>query len=186
MFEPKHRAHFTLLAAGLASKLKTEFHTVEDSPSALLRRASFFFMKYQEGLMIKYKNILYPINLDSKTHNTITPAMEFANFFQSKIHFLFINDELAGYRHPSDSNDAVALKILEVVSKDLIEKSDIVYATSKGDIGLEIKKYCEDNNIDLIITAHKHHSKLYSSLLDTPDENIIDTVSVPVLILPKN
>ena len=136
--------------------------------------------------MIEYKNILYPINLDSKNHNTVTPALEFAYFFQSKIHFLYVNDELAGYRHPTDRNDAVALKILEVASKDLMEKSDIVYVTSKGDIGQEVKKYCVDNNIDLIITAHKHHSKLYSSLFDTPDENIIDTVSVPVLILPKN
>jgi hypothetical protein len=42
MVEPKQRAHSPLLAAGLASKLKTDyiFLTVEDSPSALRRGAS--------------------------------------------------------------------------------------------------------------------------------------------------
>jgi nucleotide-binding universal stress UspA family protein len=136
--------------------------------------------------MIKYKNILYPINLDSKNHKIVSTAIEFANFFQSKIHFLYVNDEQAGYRRPTDREDNVSLKILEVVPKELLEKSNIIYATSKGDLGKEVKKYCNENNIDLIITGHKHHSKMYSSLFDSPDENIIDAVSVPVLILPKN
>lgn len=135
--------------------------------------------------MIKYKNILYPINLDSTDHSTVKSAMEIADFFKSKIHFLYINDESAGFRHPTDFKDAVALKILEVAPKELIEKLDIVYATSKGNLGREVKKYCGENNIDLIITAHKRHSILYSSVVDTPDENIIDTVDIPVLILPK-
>jgi len=50
----------------------------------------------------------------------------------------------------------------------------------------QLKRHVRNDNIDLIITAHKHHNKLYSSPFDTPDENIIDTVSIPVLILPKN
>jgi nucleotide-binding universal stress UspA family protein len=146
----------------------------------------YFLNQHQEKFMIKYKNILYPINLDSKSQSTVTPALEFAIFFKSKIHFLYVNDKGAGYRYPTDFNDAVALKVLEVTSKDLIEKSDIVYAISKGDIGQEVKKYSEDNNIDLIITAHKHRNILFSSLLDSSDENIIDRVTIPVLILPEN
>lgn len=135
--------------------------------------------------MLKIRNILYPINLDSKNHSNVLNAIELSLQYKSAIHFLYVNDPAAGYRIPTDFQDAVALKIKEVVPTELIEKADIKYAVSKGDLGDEIKEYCKKNPIDLIITSHKHHSKIYSSLLDSPDEDIIDTVNVPILLLPK-
>lgn len=135
--------------------------------------------------MLKFKNILYPLNFDSKELRNVTEVLEFALGFNAIVHFLFVNDEAAGYRHPTDFQDAVALKIKETVSEELLTRSKITYAVSKGDLGDEVKEYCLQNNIDLIITSHKHHSSLYSSLFDTPDEEILDSVNIPVLILPK-
>lgn len=136
--------------------------------------------------MLKFSNILYPLNLDSKNIDNAITVLELARTFKSVVHFLFVNDETAGYRHPSDFEDAVALKVKETVTPELLADSKIIYAVSKGDIGDEVKEYCLKNGIDLIITSHKHHSSFYSSLFDTPDEDIIDTVNIPVLILPKN
>lgn len=135
--------------------------------------------------MFKFSNILYPLNLDSKNIENVTTVLEFAQTFKSVVHFLFVNDKASGYRHPTDFQDAVALKIKETVPAELLVHSRIIYAVSKGDIGDEVKEYCHDNEIDLIVTSHKHHNSLYSSIFDTPDEDIIDTVSIPVLILPK-
>lgn len=136
--------------------------------------------------MIKFTNILYPLNLDSKNIDNAATVLEFAQTFKSVVHFLFVNDEAAGYRHPADFQDAVALKIKETVPAELLVNSRIIYAVSKGDIGDEVKEYSQANAIDLIITSHTHHSSIYSSIFDTPDEDIIDTVNIPVLILPKN
>lgn len=136
--------------------------------------------------MLQFKNILYPLNLDSKNFKKVMLALEFASLHKATVHFFYVNDVAAGYRHPTDFEDAVALKIKEIIPADLLEKTDIIYAVSKGDLGTEVKTYCEGNAIDLIITNHKHHNKLYSSLFDTPDENIIDSVNIPVLILPKS
>lgn len=135
--------------------------------------------------MLKFNNILYPLDLDAKDFKNVTVALEFARNYKSVIHFLFVNDEAAGYRHPTEFQDSVALKIKEEVSADLLEQSNIIYAVSKGNLDDEVKGYCRDNAIDLIITSHKQHSKLYTSLFDTPDEDIIDSVNIPVLILPK-
>ena len=44
----------------------------------------------------------------------------------------------------------------------LLENQKIIYAVSKGTLDKEIVRYCEKNNIDLIITGHKHRNKLYS------------------------
>lgn len=135
--------------------------------------------------MLKFTNILYPLNLESKEMDNVSEVLEFTREFKAVIHFLFVNDEAAGYRHPTDFQDSVALKIRQSVPAELLAQSKIIYAVSKGDIGDEVKEYCKNNSIDLIITSHKHHSKLYSSLFDTPDEDIIDSVNIPVLILPK-
>ncbi|HPS56858.1 MAG TPA: universal stress protein [Spirochaetota bacterium] len=135
--------------------------------------------------MLKFTNILYPLNLESNEMDNVSEVLEFTRGFQAAVHFLFVNDEAAGYRHPTDFQDSVALKIKQAVPSELLSQSKIIYAVSKGDIGDEVKKYCKDNSIDLIITSHKHRGKLYSSLFDSPDEDIIDTVNIPVLILPK-
>jgi nucleotide-binding universal stress UspA family protein len=136
--------------------------------------------------MLNFKNILYPIDLDSENVSSIVKALEFAQIFKSIIHILYVNDMQAGYRHPTDHEDAVALRVKEVVPAQLLENQKIIYAVSKGDLDKEIVNYCEKNTIDLIISGHKHRSRLYSMFFDSPDENIIDAINLPVLIIPES
>ena len=135
--------------------------------------------------MLNFRNILYPIDLDSKNVSSVVKALEFAQMLNCPIHILYVNDMQAGYRHPTDHEDAVALKVKGVAPAELLENQKIIYAVSKGALDKEIVRYCEKNNIDLIITGHKHRNKLYSLFFDSPDENIIDAINLPVLIIPE-
>jgi nucleotide-binding universal stress UspA family protein len=135
--------------------------------------------------MLNFKNILYPIDLDSKNVSSVVKALEFAQMLNCPIHILYVNDMQAGYRHPTDHEDAVALRVKEVVPAQLLENQKIIYSVSKGALETEIVKYCEKNNIDLIITGHKHRNKLYPLLFGSPDENIIEAINLPVLIIPE-
>jgi nucleotide-binding universal stress UspA family protein len=135
--------------------------------------------------MMQMKNILYPINLDSKNISTVLKALEIGKMLGSRVHILYVNDPAAGYRFPTDHEDAVSLRVKEIVPEELLKNSIITYAVAKGDLGKEISAYCRSNRIDLIITGHKHRNKLYSMLFDTPDENIIDTINIPVLVIPR-
>jgi nucleotide-binding universal stress UspA family protein len=139
-----------------------------------------------EMTMITFKNILYPIDLDSKNISSLIKALEFGQKFSAQIHILYINDSQAGYRHPTDHEDAVALKVEEIAPAELLERAKITYAVSKGDLASEISKYSKNNNIDLIITGHKHRNKLYCVLFDSPDEDIIEAINIPVLVIPEN
>ena len=136
--------------------------------------------------MLNFKNILYPFDLDSKNVSSVVKALEFAQMLNCPIHILYVNDMQAGYRHPTDHEDAVALKVKGVAPAELLENQKIIYAVSKGVLDKEIVNYCKKNNIDLIITGHKHRNKLYSLFFDSPDENIIDAINLPVLIIPEN
>jgi len=136
--------------------------------------------------MLNFKNILYPIDLDSKNVSSVVKALEITQMLNGPIHILYVNDIQAGYRYPTDHEDAVALRVKEIVPAELLENQKIIYAVSKGALDKEIVNYCEKNNIDLIITGHKHRNKLYSLFFDSPDENIIDVINLPVLIIPEN
>jgi nucleotide-binding universal stress UspA family protein len=135
--------------------------------------------------MFQFKNILYPINLDSNDISPVIKVLEIAKRLNSKIHILYINDPSAGYSHPADHEDAVALRVKEIAPAGLLDSLEIKYAVSKGQLDKEIFTYCKHNNIDLIITGHKHRNKLYSLLFDSPDVNIIDNINLPVLVIPK-
>ena len=136
--------------------------------------------------MLNFKNILYPIDLDAKNISSVVKALEIAQMFKSKIHILYVNDMQAGYRHPTDHEDEVALRVKEVVPAELLENQKILYAVSKGSLDKEIMKYCGNNSIDLIITGHKQRNKLYSLFFNSPDVNIIDAINLPVLVIPEN
>ena len=136
--------------------------------------------------MINFKNIRYPIDLDSDNVSSLLKALEFAQMFNAQVHILYINDSQAGYRHPTDHEDAVALKVRKIAPAELLKQAKITYAVSKGDLAAEIVKYSEENNIDLIITGHKRRNKLYYVLFDSPDEDIIETINLPVLVIPEN
>ena len=135
--------------------------------------------------MNTYKNILYAINLNDENITSIIYALEFARLFNSRIHIVYVNDPQAGYRHPTDREDAVALRVRETVSESLLENLDVVYAVSKGNTAEEIVRYAQEHQIDLIMVGHKHRSKLYSTLFDSDDVNIIDTAQLPVLVIPE-
>jgi nucleotide-binding universal stress UspA family protein len=134
--------------------------------------------------MLNFKNILYPVDLDSKNFYSLEKALEFAQMFGCPIHVLYVNDAQAGYRHPADHEDAVALMVKDNIPESLLENTEINYAVSKGNPAEEILKYAKKNEIDLIIIGHKHHSKLYTSLFDSTDVNVIDASSLPVLVIP--
>jgi nucleotide-binding universal stress UspA family protein len=139
----------------------------------------------REVLMLKFKNILYAIDLDSKNISSLEKALELAKFLNCPIHVLYVNDIEAGYRHPTDREDAVALRVKEVISEPMLENLDIIYAVSKGNTAEEVVEYARNNNIDLIIVGHKHRGKLYSSVFDSTDVNIIDIALLPVLVIPE-
>lgn len=136
--------------------------------------------------MNDFRNMLYAIDLDADNISSVVFALEFAERFKSRIHIVYINDPQAGYRHPMDREDAVALKVKAVVPRSLLENMEVIYASSRGNIAEEIVKYAGENQIDLILVGHKHRSKVYSSMFDSSDVNIIDTALLPVLVIPEH
>jgi len=139
----------------------------------------------REKDMINLKNILYPIDLDSDNTSSLEKALEFARLLNCSLHIFYVNDILAGYRHPADHEDAVALRVKETVDTSLLDNINIVYAVSKGETTEEIVNYAQNNHIDLIIIGHKHRGRLYASLFDSTDIDTIDKVFLPVLVIPE-
>jgi nucleotide-binding universal stress UspA family protein len=135
--------------------------------------------------MTGFKNLLYAIDLNDDHVTSVNYALKIARLFQSRIHMLYVNDAQAGYRHPTDREDAVALKVKNIVPDLLLEGQDIIYAVAKGNTVQEIVRYAEEQQIDLILIGHKYRGKLYSSLFDSTDIKIIDEARLPVLAIPE-
>jgi len=136
--------------------------------------------------MQDYKNILYAIDLNDEHVTAVLYALEFARRFQSRLHVLYVNDNQAGYRHPAEREDTVALKVRQSVSVSLLEETDIVYAVARGDIAQEIVRYAVLHAVDLVIVGHRHRSTLFSALFDSSDVHIIDEARIPVLVVPED
>lgn len=135
--------------------------------------------------MRDFKNVLYALNLDDDARASLTFALEFAQLFNSRLHVVYVNDPMAGYRHPADREDAVALKVKQTVPGELLENATLLYGAARGDTAEEIVKYARQHEIDLIIVGHRHRGRVYASLFDSTDVNIVDTALIPVLVVPE-
>lgn len=135
--------------------------------------------------MNDFRNILYAVNLDDDRITSMVYALEFARLFKSRIHFVYVNDAQAGYRRPTDREDAIHLKVRNAAPASLLEDMDVVYAALKGNTAQEIIAYAKRHAIDLMIVGHKHRGSLYASIFDSTDVNIIDAAALPVLVVPE-
>jgi nucleotide-binding universal stress UspA family protein len=134
--------------------------------------------------MLNFKNILYAIDLDSEKMSSVKEAFALAGLFKSRLHVVYVNNILAGYRTPADHEDAIALRVKAEAPASLVDDIDVVYAALKGEVADEIVKYAIENQINLIVVGHTHRSKLYASMFDSTDVKIIDTTLIPVLVIP--
>ena len=135
--------------------------------------------------MFQPRAILLPVDLDESGLDAIAYTIDLAKQFGSAIHFFFVNPRQAGYRHPSLSLDDLKERVAAHASAGALAELSVEYAVSRGDLGREAHRYCEEHGIDLLITTHERHTRLYTGMLDTRDEEIIESVDVPVLVLSK-
>ncbi|MDD3249422.1 MAG: universal stress protein [Smithella sp.] len=135
--------------------------------------------------MRDFRNILYAIDLDAERFSSLMRALEFARLLGSRMHILYVNDPQAGYRHPTDYEDAVALKVKKAAPESLLEGLKIIYAVSKGNPVQEVVQYARDHRIDLIVVGHEPRGKLYAAMFDSTDVRIIDEAILPVLVFPE-
>jgi len=137
--------------------------------------------------MFKPKTILLPIDLELDGFEAVLFALGVAKQFEAELHFFYVNSPQAGYRSPTIQVEELRAKVEAHAGSNALRRVHVHYAVSKGDIGEEIKKYSKEQGIELLITTHKHHSRLFSELFDTRDEIIIDSIEdVPVLVVPKH
>ena len=134
--------------------------------------------------MLKFSKILYPVDLERPHKEIISNALNMVYNDEIQLHVLFVNNAQAGYRTPHLSVDDVREKIRELVPDFNIDASNIIISVAQGDVGDEVESYTESNGIELIVTGHHHHGKLLSALFHSPDEDIVERASVPVLVIP--
>jgi nucleotide-binding universal stress UspA family protein len=139
----------------------------------------------KDKTMFPPKKILYPINIDSKHIFILNEIFEIAKKLEASIDLLYVNDQQAGYRHPHKTEIDVKNSVIENAHSELMSQLSISYNVSKGDLGKEVSKFCENNNIDLVITGHRRYNRLFSQFFNSDDETIIENVSVPVMVIPE-
>ncbi len=135
--------------------------------------------------MFNPDTILIPVEIDVDEFHWLSTALQFSRRVTADVYILFVNDAQAGYRHPAIDAEELEARVQVHLDPKELQGLSVKFVIAKGDVSDCVKKFCAENNIDMIATGHKHHSRIYGSLFDTTDEGIIDAVEIPVLVIPK-
>lgn len=135
--------------------------------------------------MFDPRTILIPVEIDADDFDWLSTALQFSRRVTADVYILFVNDAQAGYRHPGIDEEELEERIRASVAPDEFDGLSVQFVIAKGDVSSCVKNVCDEKQIDMIATGHRHHSRLYGHLFDTSDEEIIDAVEVPVLVIPK-
>ena len=131
------------------------------------------------------ETILIPVEVDVDDFGWLATALQFSRRVTADVYILFVNDAQAGYRHPRVDEEELEERIRASVDPGEFDGVSVRFNVAQGDVSSCVKKFCDEHRIDMIATGHKHHARLYGHFFDTGDQEIIDAVEIPVLVIPK-
>ncbi|MEJ2615290.1 MAG: universal stress protein [Ignavibacteriaceae bacterium] len=148
--------------------------------------------------MFNIKNILLPTDFSNISLSAASYAADIAKQYDAKIHLLYVLEKtppVLAIRSLDLSEDKI-IKSLEEEAKKSLENTaekvkknfnseNLVMETvlRKGLDYIEINKYSEEKNIDLIVIATHGRTGLLHTLLGSVAENVIRFAKRPVLVI---
>lgn len=135
--------------------------------------------------MFNPDTLLIPVEIEVNDLSWLPTALQFARRVTADVYFLYVNDPQAGYRHPTLDEEDLEKTVRAAVDAKEFKGLKVEFATTKGSVRSRVREFCDEKQIDMIVAGHKHHPRIYGSLFDTTDEEIIDAVKIPVLVIPK-
>jgi universal stress protein A len=148
--------------------------------------------------MFNIKNILLPTDFSNISLSAASYAADIAKQYDAKIHLLYVLEKtppVLAIRSLDLSEDKI-IKSLEEEAKKSLENTaekvkknfnseNLVMETvlRKGLDYIEINKYSEEKNIDLIVIATHGRTGLLHTLLGSVAEKVIRYAKRPVLVI---
>lgn len=134
------------------------------------------------------KKILFPVDIENPSRLLILQVLRGAAEARAALVILFVNSPSAGYRSATVGVDEVALKIQELMGDelDLLNQVSPEYQVGPSPLGKTVSKVYEEVGADLIVVGHRQHHHFLASLIESPEEEIVEWSHSPVLILPDS
>ncbi len=144
------------------------------------------------------KNILVAINFEKNAQRLIHKAEEMAQAFNSKIWILHVTEQdpddylglEAGPQFAQDRRVAKRKKESTLVGELTQQLKDKGFEAEgmliPGPTVKTIKKEVRQLNIDLVIAGHQKRNFFYQVFVGNVEQDIIEDLNVPVLLVPLN
>lgn len=148
--------------------------------------------------MFNIKNILLPTDFSNISLSAASYAADIAKQYDAKIHLLYVLEKtppVLAIRSLDLSEEKIIKSLEEEAKKSLGNTAEKVKKSFNGENlaletvlrkGLdyvEINKYSEENNIDLIVIATHGRTGLLHTLLGSVAEKVIRYAKRPVLVI---
>jgi nucleotide-binding universal stress UspA family protein len=145
--------------------------------------------------MFNIKNILLPTDFSNLSLSAANYAVDIARQYNAKIHFLNVLEKTPPILaiRSLDLSEEKIVKSIEEDAQNSLKQSlkrikneagvEIVPVIKKGIDFEAIIKYCEENNIDLIVIATHGRTGILHTLLGSVAEKVIRYAKCPVLVI---
>jgi nucleotide-binding universal stress UspA family protein len=144
--------------------------------------------------MIKFKRILYPVDLSESSTNIIPYVQAVAEKLKSEIHILFAARVFEYFTniyvpHPSISKfekeiiEGAEKRLYEFVDENFSDFPNTKTAVVAGDASEEIVNYIKDQHIDLVIMGTHGRKGMDKIIFGSVAERVVKTAPVPVMVV---
>lgn len=139
-----------------------------------------------------YKNILIAVDGSEPNKKAISLGLELAKLSEAKIYAVYVTDTTAFASIPMDAGWEVMYNLIKEEGnkatssvKDLAKSMelDTESVIIEGNPGIEIIKFSEENEIDVIVIGKTGKSMLDKFLLGSVADKVIRKSKIPVLVI---
>ena len=145
--------------------------------------------------MNKYRRLLCPVDFSGISKNAFQIAIDLAVLFKADLHVMYVFQMPAStipegiYDIPDDAEDKVknhfSKKLGEFIKNHSTPEINITTGLYAGFPHVEIIKYANETNADMIVMGTHGRTGLSHVLLGSVTERVIRTSDIPVLTVRK-
>lgn len=122
----------------------------------------------------KPNDIVLALNVEDEIYTGIQKVKNFAGFYNSKIHLLYVNQ--------GETTSDEAISQLNSLAREFNLENFTINSTTNNSIVMGIHNYVKRNDVDMIALLAKTYSELSSIFHESTAENILLESNVPVFV----
>lgn len=140
--------------------------------------------------MSDIKTVLVPLDFSKGSGSALEFAKQLVRQINGSMHLIYVDDDvvlksgMTSQDYRDEFEDQMAARLAVLVDAGERKRMNVEFFVTTGDAALEIRRYAEKHNVDMIVMGRKGRGAISEILLGSTTQKVLHQAGCPVTCVP--